>query len=153
MSQTFKERLKLLMKDEKPYTWARRAGIKKGLFQYYWQKGRIPTYENLRKIQDFSGCSLDWLLTGRTVALDRIEDLTFVNEENPVYGALKLRLIKSMKKVNDIYLSRNESDMALLENFLDKFTQPSAIDRDSLKVNGLGRFPATESEKPDDEAK
>ena len=54
MRQTFKDRLKLLMKDEKPYTWARKVGIEKGLFQYYWQKGKIPTYFNLLKIQDYT---------------------------------------------------------------------------------------------------
>ena len=65
--QTFKDRLALLMKGEKPYTWARKVGIEKELFQYYWQKGNIPTYENLIKIHDYTGCSLDWLLMGKVI--------------------------------------------------------------------------------------
>jgi len=40
MKQTFRDRLRLLMKEDKPYTWARKVGIEKGLFQYYWQKGK-----------------------------------------------------------------------------------------------------------------
>ncbi len=69
--QTFKDRLILLMGDERPYTWSKHVGIEKGLFQYYWQKGKVPTYENLLKIANYSGCSIHWLLTGEDVNVDK----------------------------------------------------------------------------------
>ncbi len=120
MKQTFKDRLRLLMKDDKPYTWARKIGIEKGLFQYYWQKGKIPTYENLLKIQSYTGCSLDWLLTGKAVAIDQIESLPMVREANPVYGEMNLRRIKSLEDVKSVYASRKTKDIELLEGILEK---------------------------------
>ncbi len=83
--QTFKNRLMILMDGDKPYTWAKKVGIEKGLFQYYWQKGKVPTYVNLIKIQNHSGCSLDWLLTGKQVdPLKPILDgLTFIDGLDP----------------------------------------------------------------------
>lgn len=62
---SFKERLRFLMGDERPYSWCAKIGIKKGLFQYYWQRERIPKHDNLIKICDYTGCSLEWLITGR----------------------------------------------------------------------------------------
>ncbi len=115
MAQTFKDRLKILMKGERPYTWAKKVGIEKGLFQYYWQKEKIPTYENLLKIQRYSGCSLDWMLTGRTVAFDKIEDLPMVSERNPRYGARNLRLAKTITKVKDVYQKKADKDINALE--------------------------------------
>lgn len=120
MKKTFRDRLRLLMKDEKPYTWARKVGIEKGLFQYYWQKGKIPTYENLLKIQNYTGCSLDWLLTGKAVAIDQIENLPMVKETNPVYGKMNLRRAKTLEDVKKVYASRNEKDIDLLEGILEK---------------------------------
>lgn len=120
MKKTFRDRLRLLMKDEKPYTWARKVGIEKGLFQYYWQKGKIPTYENLLKIQNYTGCSLDWLLTGKAVAIDQIENLPMVKESNPVYGKMNLRRAKTLEDVKKVYSSRNEKDIDLLEGILEK---------------------------------
>ncbi len=73
-----KDRLKILMHGERPYTWAKKAGIKKGLFQYYWQKECVPSYENLIKIQKYTGCSLDWLLTGKAPFGGRLKDLPLV---------------------------------------------------------------------------
>lgn len=121
-TQTFKDRLMLLMKGEKPYTWARKVGIEKGLFQYYWQKGKIPTYENLLKIQNYSGCSLDWLLTGRAVDVDQIDNLPMVRESNPVYGEMNLRRAHSLEKVRELYASRSTDDITLLEGLLEKLT-------------------------------
>ncbi len=74
MPQTFKDRLTLLMNGEKPYAWTQKVGIEKGLFQYYWQKGRIPSFKNLMKIQRYTGCSLDWLLTGRSVDANAVDE-------------------------------------------------------------------------------
>ncbi len=73
---SFKDRLKTLMGDEKPYAWCRKVQIEKGLFQYYWQKGKIPKYENLLKIRNYTGCSLDWLMTGEGDPYpDRVESV------------------------------------------------------------------------------
>ncbi|MFW2330718.1 MAG: hypothetical protein ACN4E2_00250 [Nitrospinota bacterium] len=121
MKQSFKERLEQLMRTERPYTWARKVGIEKGLFQYYWQKGKIPTYENLIKIQKYSGCSLDWLLTGKTVAVDQIDNLPMVRESNPIYGEMNLRCVKSLDIVKAVYASHVEYDISLLEGVLEKF--------------------------------
>ncbi|VAX17081.1 hypothetical protein MNBD_NITROSPINAE04-878 [hydrothermal vent metagenome] len=120
MKQTFRDRLRLLMKEDKPYTWARKVGIEKGLFQYYWQKGKIPTYDNLIKIQNFTGCSLDWLLTGKAVAVDQLESLPMVKELSPVYGEMNLRRIKSLEDVKSVYASREIKDIKLLEGILEK---------------------------------
>ena len=110
------------MKDDKPYTWARKVGIEKGLFQYYWQKGKIPTYDNLLKIQGYTGCSLDWLLTGKAVAIDQIENLPMVKEKNPVYGEMNLRRAKALEDVKKIYSSRNTKDIEFLENVMSRIS-------------------------------
>lgn len=119
MAQTFKDRLKILMKNDRPYSWSKKVGIEKGLFQYYWQKEKIPTYENLLKIQRYSGCSLDWMLTGRNVAFEKIENLPMVTEKNPQYGARNLRLSDTMSKIRDIYAKKSDKDIEALEYFLD----------------------------------
>ncbi|MBI5179354.1 MAG: hypothetical protein HZA04_08885 [Nitrospinae bacterium] len=119
MAQTFKDRLKILMKDSRPYSWSKKVGIEKGLFQYYWQKGKIPTYENLLKIQRYSGCSLDWLLTGRNIAFDRIEDLPMVSEKNPKYGARNIKLSEAMGKLRDIYAKKSDKDIEAVEYFIE----------------------------------
>lgn len=118
MAQTFKDRLKILMKEDRPYTWSKKVGIDKGLFQYYWQKGKIPTYENLLKIQRHAGCSLDWLLTGRTVAFDKIEDLPMVTEKGAKYGARNLRLADAMENLKEIYSKKTDKDIEAVEYFL-----------------------------------
>ena len=120
MKQTFRDRLKLLMKEDRPYTWARKVGIEKGLFQYYWQKGKIPTYENLLKIQNFSGCSLDWLLTGKAIDVDKLENLPMLKEATPVYGEMNIKRNRALDDVKSIYASRSEKDIALLEGVLEK---------------------------------
>lgn len=122
MNHEFRERLHLLMKGDKPYSWARKVGIEKGLFQYYWQKARIPTYDNLMKIQEYTGCSLDWLLAGKAVAFDQMDGLAFVKESNPVYGKMNLKRAESLEKVKAVYASRKESDIDLLEGILDRIS-------------------------------
>ena len=119
MAQTFKDRLKILMKDSRPYSWSKKVGIEKGLFQYYWQKEKIPTYENLLKIQRYSGCSLDWLLTGKSVAFEKIEELPMVGEKTPKYGARNLKLVDAMAKLRDIYSKKSDKEIEVVEYFLD----------------------------------
>lgn len=120
MKATFKDRLRMLMKEDKPYTWARKVGIEKGLFQYYWQKGKIPTYDNLIKIQNYSGCSLDWLLTGKAVDIDQIDNLPMVRESQPIYGEMNQRRARSLEQVKKLYAARKNSEIKLMEGILDK---------------------------------
>jgi phage repressor protein C with HTH and peptisase S24 domain len=119
MAQTFKDRLKILMKEDRPYTWSKKVGIDKGLFQYYWQKGKIPTYENLLKIQRFAGCSLDWLLTGRSVAFEKLEDLPMVTEKGAKYGARNLKLASTISQLKEIYSRKTDKDIEAIEYFID----------------------------------
>lgn len=117
--QTFKDRLKILMNGERPYTWSKKVGIEKGLFQYYWQKGKIPTYDNLLKVQRYSGCSLDWLLTGKSVAFEKIMNLPMVGEKSPKYGARNLKLATVIQKVKDIYSKKSDKDIQSFEYIVD----------------------------------
>ncbi len=119
MAQTFKDRLKILMKGVRPYTWAKKVGIEKGLFQYYWQKGKVPSYLGLIKIQKFTGCSIDWLLAGRKVAFDQIEDLPMITVKNPEYGARNLRLANAIEKIRTIYQKKADRDIQNLEYFVE----------------------------------
>lgn len=95
---SFKERLQFLIGDNKPYSWCKKVGIEKGLFQYYWQKEKIPKYDNLIKIRNYSGCSLDWLMTSEGEPFpDRIEDM-----EHTTHLLLKqvdLQIVKMEKQV------------------------------------------------------
>lgn len=98
--QTFKDRLAILMKGERPYTWARQVGIEKGLFQYYWQKGKIPTYENLLKIQKHTGCSIDWLLTGKQVATE-VVDIKLVTSAKPKDQRLQTQIVAKVATLTE----------------------------------------------------
>jgi len=119
--QSFKERLATLMKGERPYRWARKVGIEKGLFQYYWQKGNVPTFENLLKIQKFTGCSLDWLLTGRLTGLDgKIENLKFSQSDGDADIAQR-RLIDSIKNLQKIFKGRPADETKTIENILKRY--------------------------------
>lgn len=115
MSKSFKDRLRVLMKGDRPYTWAKKVGIEKGLFQYYWQKGKIPTYINLLKIQEYTGCSLDWLLTGQSVAFEKITKLPMVKGKNPQYGARNLRLSKTIEQLRNVYDTKSNEDIKVIE--------------------------------------
>ncbi len=134
MKEKFKERLMLLMKGDKPYTWARKVGIEKGLFQYYWQKGKIPSYNNLIKIKNFTGCSLDWLLTGKAVAIDALE------KQRPKDGAIvKGEAIVGVKKagsvdaVKQVYAMKNINKIELMEDILDMLVPGKKIRKASAK--------------------
>lgn len=104
---SFKDRLKILMGDERPYAWCRKVKIEKGLFQYYWQKGKIPKYENLLKIRNYTGCSLDWLMTGEGDPFpDRIESV--VNRMNDLLAQV------------DDQIDRMEGHLARLRKMRDE---------------------------------
>ncbi len=119
MTETFKDRLKALMGMQRPYTFARKCGIEKGLFQNYWQKGKIPTYENLLKLQRGTGCSIDWLLTGKIPTLaGRVDKLQFINSgaEN---SARQRRLVDTTLALREIYLTAPEKDITSVELLLN----------------------------------
>lgn len=118
---TFKDRLKVLMKGEKPYAWTQKVGIEKGLFQYYWQKERIPSYRNLLKIQQYSGCSLDWLVTGKSVDMSRISE-SEMGLDDPLKGKNKLlwekrgkQFLSMSERLRTFYAKGDPQDIEVLE--------------------------------------
>lgn len=58
----FKDRLKLLIGDKKPYIWAKEVGIPSATFDRIWREGSIPKAEHLLRIAKKSNVSVDWLL-------------------------------------------------------------------------------------------
>ena len=58
-------RLALIIKDEPPFTWAVRVGISKGAFSRIWKEGTVPGPDHLKRINQTTGVSIDWLLTGK----------------------------------------------------------------------------------------
>jgi phage repressor protein C with HTH and peptisase S24 domain len=60
----FRKRLGELIGKQRPFSWAVKAGIPKPTFRKYWVDGVIPKTEYLLKIAEFTGCTVDWLLTG-----------------------------------------------------------------------------------------
>lgn len=121
--QTFKDRLIILMDGEPPYRWAKRAGIYKGLFQYYWQKGKVPTADTLIKIQNYTGCSLDWLITGQMPTLDyKIKKLRFSNSgrNNCIHQRQLVSLFGQLKSVIE---KGTKGDRDVIENILSHMTR------------------------------
>ena len=105
--KTFKDRLSFLIGDSKPYAWCKKVGIEKGLFQYYWQKEKIPKYENLIKIRNYTGCSLDWLMTGEGEPFpDRIEDIE--STTSALLSQIDSQIAKMEKQVSALKKLRKE---------------------------------------------
>jgi len=126
MRQTFKERLKILMAqegEERPYSWAKKVGIQRGLFQYYWQKGKVPTYENLIKIQNHTGCSIDWLLTGKTASKE-ITNLNF-EKSGRVSDAASIEFMEDVKLLKNIYRQKGRGKIFSLHDILTKLSTHS----------------------------
>lgn len=105
----FRDRLKILMGKERPYTFAKKVGIEKGLFQYYWQKGKIPTYKQIEKLCDYSGCTMEWILTGKEVDFSKLSLLPAGKDPKSV------RLGKTMKKLEQIYRTKDDKTIDGLE--------------------------------------
>ena len=70
---TFKDRLTYLWRDNpKPAVIARDIGMSPPGFNRIWYNDGLPNTETLIKIQESTGCDLNWLLTGKGVPyLDR----------------------------------------------------------------------------------
>ena len=64
-SAGFVGRLKLLIGMDKPYPWAAKIGISQATFNRMWKDGIPPKADILLLISEKTGCSIDWLLTGR----------------------------------------------------------------------------------------
>jgi len=118
---SFKDRLENLMEGEKPYRWARRVGIKKGVFQYYWERGGIPSAGNLLKIQQYTGRSLEWLVTGKdrytpksTKRASMVSEIGYSTRDNP-------RLVKILSKVRKVFYTGSKNDRENLEIMIDRF--------------------------------
>jgi phage repressor protein C with HTH and peptisase S24 domain len=77
VKEGFIERLRLMIGDQAPYTWARDCGIGKSTFDGIWNKGAQPQLRTLLKIAWKTNISLSWLLTGKGASRikDRSEDL------------------------------------------------------------------------------
>ncbi len=64
--ETFKERLIYLWRhNPKPAVIAREIGMSAGGFNRIWYDGGLPSMETTIKIQETTGCNLNWLLTGQ----------------------------------------------------------------------------------------
>ncbi|KZK97318.1 MULTISPECIES: S24 family peptidase [unclassified Pseudovibrio] len=63
----FQKRLQELISEtgKDPFVWAKDAGIPGATFNRMWNEAKIPKYDHLIRISEFSGASLDWLLTGK----------------------------------------------------------------------------------------
>ncbi len=123
--KTFKDRLEVLMNGEKPYSWTQKVGIEKGLFQYYWQKERIPSHRNLLKIQQYTGCSLDWLVTGKTVDVSRISteemmlNKPFLEKRNFLWEKRSKHFLVMSEKLKKLYTEADQRDIDALEYFVN----------------------------------
>ncbi len=57
-------RIRILIGDEPPFSWARRIGIPKGTFHSFWHKGADLKGSHLAKVIDKAGVAPQWLLMG-----------------------------------------------------------------------------------------
>ncbi len=73
----FRERLAKLIGEEKPFVWAKRAGIPSATFTRIWKDGAVPKAEHLLRIADFAGVSVDWLLGRETTPRQEEESAEF----------------------------------------------------------------------------
>jgi len=60
-----RSRLEYLIGNEKPFAWAKRVGIHSATFSRMWNEGVSPKADTLLYISEATGCSIDWLLTGK----------------------------------------------------------------------------------------
>lgn len=61
----FRARLEELIGDEKPFVWAARIGLTPGVFNRMWNEGTPPKADSLIVIEEKTGVSLSWFLTGK----------------------------------------------------------------------------------------
>lgn len=61
----FRDRLALVIGEEKPFPWADRMGLSPGVFTRMWNDGIPPKAQHLVLIASKENVSIDWLLTGK----------------------------------------------------------------------------------------
>jgi hypothetical protein len=122
MPHSFKVRLKVLMNGQRPYSFAKKIGLEKGLFQYYWQKGGLPTCENLLKIQRGTGCSLDWLLTGHAPTIDDTLTCIRLAPCGRTTADRNKKFVKTVRKLKKIYSGSNLENLRIIEGVIDSFS-------------------------------
>lgn len=62
--ESFRARLGVLVGDQKPFEWAKAAGIPSSTWNRAWNEGSVPKAQHLRRIAAYGGVTLDWLITG-----------------------------------------------------------------------------------------
>jgi hypothetical protein len=61
---TFLDRLKIIIGEEKPFSWAKRIGLPAATFNRMWNEGTPPKWNHLTLISEQADVTIDWLLTG-----------------------------------------------------------------------------------------
>ena len=114
----FKERIQLLIGEEKPYPWADRIGLTPGVFNRMWKEGTVPKADSLVLISNATGVSIDWLITGEglkkkgqlsdgsSVIYDNCgkSNVDAVSEEPMEYGTTECYSCKAKAPVGDTVL-------------------------------------------------
>jgi len=105
VSSGFIQRIKVLIADEKPYSWAKRLGISQATFNRLWKEGAIPKGDTLLLISEKTGVSIDWLLTGEGPM--KLNDEAYQLAEN-----LKNAELSAEQLVNQaLTIGRNAEDL------------------------------------------
>jgi hypothetical protein len=100
------------------------VGIEKGLFQYYWQKGGMPSFDNIIKIQKGTGCSLDWLLTGQAPAVDDALERLDHAPCDPDEAKRRRDFVASARKMREVYSRQSPENIRALEVFVEILSKP-----------------------------
>ena len=83
----FHARLEYIIGKNQPFAWADKIGIPKGTFSRVWNEGTVPGPEHLKRIQEKTGYSIDWLLTGEGEMLRGKANGHVANGHNNIQGA------------------------------------------------------------------
>lgn len=89
----FRDRLKKVIGDESPFSWAGKVGIPKATFSRIWNEGVPPKADHLRAIAAYSKINLNWLLTGEG---SMRPELVLVGGYDPASGGPSSRACESL---------------------------------------------------------
>jgi transcriptional regulator with XRE-family HTH domain len=132
----FVTRLEILIGDEKPYPWASRLGISQATFNRIWKEGWIPKGETLLLIAEKTGCSLDWLLTGKGSMKPGsvVKDVDLIREGlHPKYTAVTTNYDKELTEIIEIL----KNDLPDAKKFVLKVLRGKKEIKEGLKGLGL----------------
>lgn len=110
----FRDRLATLIGDEKPFVWAKQAGIPSGTFTRLWKDGAVPKAEHLLRIADYAGVSVDWLLGRESETPERQQDY----EEFALVPRLSVRAAAGAGAVNYEVDEIPDSQLAFRKDWL-----------------------------------